>query len=49
MRLLFKMDKKDYCADGRVLVRPSARALIVRGEKVAMVHSLKYDYYGNTA
>lgn len=45
MRLLFEMDKKDYCADGRVLVRPSARALIVRGEKVAMVHSLKYDYY----
>ena len=45
MRLLFEMDKKEYCADGRVLVRPSARALIVRGEKVAMVHSLKYDYY----
>lgn len=45
MRLLFEMDQKDYRTDGRAFVRPSARALIVRSEKIAMVHSLKYDYY----
>lgn len=45
MRLLFEMDAKNYAPRGTVFSRPSARAIILRGGKVAMVHSLKYDYY----
>ena len=45
MRLLFEIDTKDYDPNGRAFVRPSARALILREGKIAMVHSLKYDYY----
>ena len=45
MRLLFEIDTKDYKEDGRAFVRPSVRAVIVRDGKIAMVHSLKYDYY----
>ena len=45
MRLLFTIDPKDYDPDGKGFVRDSARARIVRGGKIAMVHSLKYDYY----
>ena len=45
MRLLFTIDPKDYDPNGKGFVRDSARAVIVCGEKVAMVHSLKYDYY----
>ena len=45
MRLLFEMDAKDYDPDGRVFARPSARGIIIRDGKIAMVHSLKYDYY----
>ncbi|MBQ1504533.1 MAG: NUDIX domain-containing protein, partial [Oscillospiraceae bacterium] len=45
MRLLFTIDPKDYDPNGKGFVRDSARAVIVRGGKVAMVHSLKYDYY----
>ena len=45
MRLLFEMDKKDYDPNGRAFVRPSVRSIILRDGKVAMVHSLKYNYY----
>ena len=45
MRLLFEMDKMDYDPNGRAFVRPSVRSIILRDGKVAMVHSLKYDYY----
>ena len=45
MRLLFEMDKKDYSECTRTLVRNSARSILIRDGKVAMVHSLKYDYY----
>ena len=45
MRLLFDMDKKDYDPDGTKFFRPSVRGIIVRGGKLALVHSLKYDYY----
>ncbi len=45
MRTLFVMDSKDYDPDGRALVRPSVRGIILRDGKVAMVHSIKYDYY----
>ena len=45
MRLLFRMDKKDYDQCTHSFVRNSARSIIIRNGKVAMIHSLKYDYY----
>ncbi|MBR0129991.1 MAG: NUDIX domain-containing protein [Firmicutes bacterium] len=45
MRLLFELDKKDYDKCTRSYVRNSARSVIIRDGRVAMVHSLKYDYY----
>ncbi len=45
MRLLFSIDTGDYNPDGTVLSRPSARGIIIRDGRVAMVHSLKFDYY----
>ena len=45
MRLLFEMDKKDHALCTHFFVRNSARSIIVRDGKIAMVHSLKYDYY----
>lgn len=45
MRLLFEMDKKDYEYCTHRFVRNSARSIIIRDGKIAMIHSLKYDYY----
>ena len=45
MRTLFVFDYKDYKEDGTVGPRPSARGIIVRDGRIAMVHSRKYDYY----
>ena len=45
MRTLFEIDCKDYDQKGRAFVRPSVRGIILREGKVAMVHSIKYDYY----
>ena len=45
MRLLFEMDRHDYDGCTHSFIRNSARSIIVRDHKVAMVHSLKYDYY----
>lgn len=45
MRLLFEIDTKDYDPNGIAFVRPSARCITVKSGKVAMVHSIKYDYY----
>lgn len=45
MRLLFELDTKDYDPGGVPFVRPSVRGILIRGGKIAMVHSLKYDYY----
>lgn len=45
MKLLFEMDRKDYEPDAPEYVRPSARGIILREGRVAMVHSLKYHYY----
>lgn len=45
MRLLFEMDKKDYAGCTHTYVRNSARSIIIKDKKLAMVHSLKYDYY----
>ena len=45
MRLLFEMDKKDHDQCTHSFTRNSARSIIIRDGKVAMIHSLKYDYY----
>ena len=45
MRLLFEMDKKDYEHCTHRFVRNSARSIIIRDGKIAMIHSLKQDYY----
>ena len=45
MRLLFEMDKKDDTGCTRTYVRNSARSIIIKDKKIAMVHSLKYVYY----
>lgn len=45
MRLLFDMDLHDYGSCTRSFVRNSARSIIIRNGKIAMIHSLKYDYY----
>ena len=45
MRLLFEMDKKDYADCTHTFVRNSARSIIISDNKLAMIHSLKYDYF----
>ena len=45
MKLLFEIDKKNYDNDGKAFIRPSARAIIIKDNKIYMVHSLLYDYY----
>ena len=45
MRLLFEMDKKDYGQCTHTFTRNSARSIIISDGKVAMIHSIKYDYY----
>ena len=45
MRLLFELDKKDYENCTHTFVRNSARSIIIVDKKIAMIHSLKYDYY----
>ena len=45
MKILFTLDSKDYDESIEVICRPSARGIIVRDGKVAMVHSAMYDYY----
>lgn len=45
MRLLFSIDPKDYDQCTKTFVRNSARAIIIEDGKIAMVHSIKYDYY----
>ena len=45
MRLLFEMDQKDYAHCTHRFVRNSARSIIIRDGKIAMSHSLRYDYY----
>ena len=45
MRLLFELDKKDYSECTRSFVRHSARSILIRGGRIAMIHSRKYDYY----
>ena len=45
MRLLFEIDYKNYKENGIVGKRPSARAIIIKDNKIAMVYSKKYNYY----
>ena len=45
MRNLFEIDTKNYDINGTKFVRPSTRGIIIRNGKLAMIHSLKYDYY----
>ena len=45
MKLLFVIDKKNYDNYGKAFVRPSARAIIIKDNKIYMVHSIVYDYY----
>ena len=45
MRLLFTIDAHDYPPEGSRFVRPSVRGIILRGNKIALVHSLEYDFY----
>lgn len=41
MRLLFEMDKRDYSFRGSYYIRPSARALIMKDNKLAIIYSQK--------
>ena len=45
MRLLFDLDQKDYEGCSHSFVRDSARSIIIRNGRIALIHSLKYDYY----
>ncbi len=45
MRNLFNIDLKDYDPKGDTVYRPSSRALIIKDNKIAMMHSKKYGYY----
>ena len=45
MRLLFELDKRDYKNCTHTFVRNSARSIIISGRTLAMIHSIKYDYY----
>lgn len=45
MKELFTIDTHDYNPDGRVHVRPSARAIIEKDGRFLVMHSRKYDYY----
>ena len=45
MRTLFEFDLKNYKEGGTVGHRDSVRAVIIRDGKIAMTHSLAFDYY----
>ena len=45
MKLLFEIDLKNYDINGKAFIRPSARAIIIKDNKIYMVQSLLYDYY----
>lgn len=45
MRELAVFDYKNYIENGTVGRRPSVRGIIIHNGKIALVHSLKYDYY----
>ena len=45
MKRLFEIDLKDYKESDNVFRRPSARAIIRKGDKIALVYSQKEKYY----
>lgn len=45
MRLLFDLDRHDYADCTHTVVRNSARAILIRDGKVAMIYSPLYDDY----
>ena len=45
MRRLFEVDLKDYDGCTKVFRRPSARAIIFRGSKIALVYATNEKYY----
>ncbi len=45
MKRLFEIDLKDYKESDNVFRRPSARAIIRRDDKIALVYSQKEKYY----
>lgn len=45
MEILFTLDSGDYDAGIEVRRRPSARGIVIKDGKVAMVHSKTYDYF----
>ena len=45
MRMLFEIDTKDYDINGSSFSRPSARGIIIKNGKAAMIYSQKYNYY----
>ena len=45
MRLLFEIDKKDYDPAGKASGRPSARAIIIKRGKIAVIYSQKHKYF----
>lgn len=45
MRLLFEMVFPDFDPAAPAFVRHSARGILIRDGRAAMVHSRKYDYY----
>ena len=42
MKLLFEIDFKDYNPSWNIVARSSARAIIIKNNKVYMIHSIKY-------
>ena len=45
MELLFEIDKKDYDLNGKVFCRPSARGIILKDGKIAVIYSRKSKFY----
>lgn len=45
MKRLFEIDLKDYKKTDSVFRRPSARAVIIRDDKIALVYSKRKKYY----
>ena len=45
MELLFEIDKKDYDPNGEVFSRPSARGIIMKDGKTAVIYSRKNKFY----
>lgn len=45
MKVLFKMDAQNYPADARRFVRPSARGIVIKDGKIAMVYLKKFQCY----